>query len=243
MKKILLISLLLLTVFAISGFSYAHVFTWQDFEDTSTGIYRGKYFESNDDGTHGYNDKWGPNNEYTWPDEPGDTNIYLKYDKRPLIVEENGNKILYIQTEKGKNGYIFFKNLPTNPKKTIEVKYEFFIDNPEKLKNSKIMLFSNGSKDNKNLFYALYEDGRIKIYQGRNCILDKTKKIENRWFSFKVRIFAKECFFYLNNVLLCEAKTPVKIDLPEAYIGLKQSAKESDILNFYLDNLCVWHRE
>ncbi len=243
MKKSLLILSLLILLLSVNFFSYAHVFTWQDFEDSKTGNFNAKFFESNDNGKHGSNDIWGPNDEFTWPDEPGDTNIYVNSYYKPLIVKENGSTALKMNAAAGKNSFLFFENLPTNPKKSIELMYDFYFDNPLKKDNFKFTLFSSGSQDNKKSVVVEYENGIIKVIQGRNILLEKSKKLENRWYYFRIRVKGTEFMIYLNNALLCEGTTPFDIDFPQAFFGLKQSSRDDFFTNYYIDNICVWHRE
>jgi len=112
MKKEI-ISIFLLVVFINTIFSYVHIFSYQDFEDFDDGqLLDSMIIKSNDDGTNGVNDLWGPGGIYTWPDVPGDTNMYLETVEPVQIVEFDDKKCLLFNTKGKDKSIIGLRSVP-----------------------------------------------------------------------------------------------------------------------------------
>src|SRR6056297_2503511 len=200
-KTILILSLMMLIVL---GFAYTHVYSYKDFTDfEESQQITGDFIPSNDDGTHGINDRWGDNLEFTWPDVPGDTNIYLQYDE-PMVVDIlDGDHVLHFNAEKGTKQIIGLKKVPIPVDLSLKLYYDFYINSKDK-DNAAFVLFSSDLPDNTGRIAIVYEDGYIK---GLRKIGKYTSAVDfeikydayDKWRSFRLEIFYRKEFRIIIN--------------------------------------------
>lgn len=222
-KSIVILSLLMLTIIS---FSYTHVYSYQDFTDFEEGQQvTGEFIPSNDDGTHGINDRWGDNLEFTWPDVPGDTNIYLDYDE-PMIVDIlNGEHALHFNAEKGTKQIIGLKNVPIPIDMALKIYYDFYISTKDK-ENAALVLFSSDLPDKEGRIAIVYEDGFLKGIR-RTGRYSSTTEFQvkydayNKWRHIRIEIFYRKEFRIIINDRLVYTWKVLKAfeEIPFMYVG------------------------
>jgi hypothetical protein len=203
MKRLIL--LLFLSVIITTLFAYTHVYSYQDFTDFKEGQeITGDYIPSNDDGTHGINDRWGDNLEFTWPDVPGDTNFYIEYDKPMTIEVLDGDHALHFNAENGLKQMIGLKNVSIPIDLALKIYYDLYISTKDK-EDAAFVLFSSDLPNKDGRIAIIYEDGYIKGIRrtGRySSTTDFQVKYDayDRWRHVRIEIFyRKEFRIIINN--------------------------------------------
>jgi hypothetical protein len=245
MRKIIItLSLFILTSLS---FGYIHIFSYRDFVDFEIGeIINVTMLPSNDDGTHGSNDRWGPNNEFTWPDVPGDTNIYISTDIKPVIKEMDEEKVLFMTGDIENKSVIGLKDVPNPIGTYVMFSYDFYL---EKSKNEKstIVLFSNTEPGDLKRVYFIYDNGIVKGIRRTSRYTETTffeKKIDlyNEWNRFTLKIRNKEIRLIFNNSNFYTEKFYDDFSvLPYYYVGNWIRKNELSNMNIYFKNFIVSH--
>jgi hypothetical protein len=222
-KTIILLTLLMLITIS---FAYTHVYSFQDFTGFEEGQQiTGEFIPSNDDGTHGINDRWGDNNEFTWPDVPGDTNIYLEYDEPMGVDVLDGDHALHFNAKNGKKQIIGLKNVPIPVDMTLKIYYDFYINTKDK-EDAAFVLFSSDLPNKEGRIAIIYEDGYLKGIRrtGRySSTTDFQVKYDayDKWRHIRLEIFYRKEFRIIINDRLVHTWKVSKAfeEIPFMYVG------------------------
>ena len=242
--KIKLFLIVLIAASFLNVFGYVHVFSYQDFTDYEVeSRITESVIPSNDDGTHGSNDRWGPNNEKTWPDVPGDTNIYIDSALPPEIQERDGRKVILMQGDEDCNSIIGLQKVPNPTGNYLMVSYEMYITE----ETDRIVLFSNTKPDNTQRVFIVYEDGQIKVKQkiGRyneKIIFSKSYNLYNRWFKLSLRAYSNELRLTIGTRRFFTGEFRQRFDtFPYYYVGNWMDDYDLSNMKVYIDKFIVSH--
>jgi hypothetical protein len=234
---------------ATAMFSYIHIFSYQDFVDYKPGdVLTGDFIPSNDDGTHGSNDRWGDSLEHTWPDVPGDTNIYINYTKPMMIEEKDGENVLHLDVSKGQKQIIGSKDVPAPGDHVLKMYFDFYLDT-KSTPDQTVVFFSTDDPDVIGRMAVIYEDGYFKgllrtgRYSVKEMFKQKVKNLENRWNQFDLEIwYYREIRIKLNSKLIYKWEFDKRlIGLPHYYVGNLVDKNQTSNLDLYLKNFIVSH--
>ncbi len=247
MKKLLILTALL--VLATSMFSYIHIFSYQDFVDFKPGdVLNVDKIPSNDDGTHGSNDRWGENLEHTWPDVPGDTNIYLDCTKPMMIEEMDGENVLHMDVKKGQKQIIGLKEVPNPGDLVLKMYFDFYLDT-KSTPDQTVVFFSTDDPNVIGRMAVIYEDGYIKgllrtgRYTVKEVFKEKIKYMENQWNQFDLEIwYYREIRIKVNNKIIHKWEFNNRIiGLPHYYVGNWVDTNTTSTVDMYFKNFVVSH--
>lgn len=248
MKKYIIISFLILNVCV--ALTYVHIFSYQDFSDFAVGqVLSTMTISSNDDGTNGTNDVWGPNKEYTWPDVPGDTNIYLTTDKPLEIVDINNENVLFLNMDDNKKSIIGLKEIPDTTEHTLKIYYDFYLDTTGS-ENYSFVLFSTEKPDTVGRIWIVYENNVIKVYRheknnSKEKLFSKEINLKDKWITFAIESrFRNEFRVIINNGVLTHVnKLKRTNEIGYFYIGNWLDKNNYSSATVYLKNIVVAHRK
>ncbi len=247
-KGILTVILLLISINAL--FSFVHIFSYQDFEDFEDGqMLESMVIESNDDGTHGVNDVWGPGNIYTWPDVPGDTNMYLETIEPVKIVDIDGENCLYFNAKGTDKSILGLKSVPDTTEHTVKFYYDFYLDTKLN-KDYEFVMFSSDDPGVIGRIWIVYKDDFLKIYRRESKdkvseLYSRQFNLGNKWNYFSVEIrFRKELRIILNNGAITQVEKLKRADFVDHYyIGNWIDKNKYSELSLYIKDFVVAHRK
>lgn len=247
MKKTIFI--LVFMMLMVYSFGYMHIFSYQDFKDYEIGQeVITAVIPSNDDGTHGINDRWGDNNEFTWPDVPGDTDMYFVSDKPLKILEKDGEEVLYMDCEEGLKTTLGLKNVPNPPEVHLKIFYDFYLDTREKEDYSFVM-YSTDIPGRIGRLWIVYTDKTIKVYRQTSRYSKTelyTKKIDltNKWRRFIIEIkYGKVYRLIVDDSLITTFENNKYIEtIPYYFIGNWDDKNQYSSFNLYLKTFAVAHK-
>jgi len=248
MKKYIIALIMILNVCV--ALSYVHIFSYQDFKDFTVGQeLNTMIIPSNDDGTHGTNDVWGPNKEYTWPDVPGDTNIYLTTDIPLEIVNINKENALFLDMDDNKLSIIGLKEIPDTTEHTLKIYYDFFL-NTKGVEDYSFVLFSSEKPDTVGRVWIVYENGVIKIFRqkknnSKEILISRKINLENKWNNFSIESrFRNELRVIINSGILTHVnKLERTNEIGYFYIGNWIDINNYSKAKVYIKKLVVAHRK
>jgi len=224
MKETIIIFMLLMFPIIILG--YVHVFSYQDFSDFTNGqLLQTGNIDSNDDGTHGFHDRWGANKEYTFPNVEGDTTIYINTEKDLEVKYENDYSYLDMKCEKDIKTIMGLKEIPNPIRLNIMIYYDFYLDTTN-VKDYSFVMFSTEEPGTIGRIWAEYSEGVFQIYRriGKYSISEMfSKKIdmENQWLQFKVELrLGRDFRFSVNKGTITSFTTEKYYEnIPFYYVG------------------------
>jgi len=233
---------------SIITLGYFHVYSYQDFSDFKNGdLIVGEYIPSNDDGTHGINDRWGDKNQFTWPDVPGDTNFYIDANIPFSIKQIDGENALHFYSDGNKKINLGLNHVELPVDLMLEVKYQFYIDR-KATPEAAFVLLSTDLPSNAGRITIIYEDGKIK---GIRTVNRYRKIVEfeieynayNKWREFSCTIwFRKEFRIAINNKYLYTWKsTQSYTEIPFLSIGNTIDEGVNAITDTYIKKLVIYH--
>jgi len=245
--KIKIILIVLMVASCLSVYGYIHIFSYQDFTDFEIGErINGDVIPSNDDGTHGSNDRWGPNNEQTWPDVPGDTNIYFDCDNPPLVTEYDGKHVLKLVGEKGKTEIMGLKNVPNVYNKRLKIYYDFYLETNDE--DYSFVILSSDRPSVTGRYAIIYENGYLKGIRrtGRYSTTEDFSikyDLEDEWTRINLEFwYQDELRITVNNYLLHVWEfNKTLADLPFYYVGNLVDKGETSDMTVYFENFVVAH--
>jgi len=245
--KTKIVLIVLMTITFLSAYAYIHIFSYQDFTDFEIGeSITADVIKSNDDGTHGSNDRFGPNNEQTWPDVPGDTNIYFECDNPPLVMEFDGKQVLKLVGEKGTTEIMGLKNVPNVNNKRLKLYYDFYLETNDE--DYSFVILSSDKPTVTGRYAIIYEDGTLKGIRrtGRYSTTEDFSikyDLEDEWARINLEFwYQNELRITVNNYLLhvWEFNKPLH-KLPFYYVGNLVDKGETSNLTVYFENFVVAH--
>jgi len=246
MKRTIMIILLLMT--AVISFAYYHVYAYQDFSDFNDGdLINDAYIPSNDDGSHGINDRWGDKNQYTWPDVPGDTNFYLDSGKPLSIKEIEDENALHFRSDGTEKLNLGLSHVTLPVGMMLEVKYQFYIDKKETPEAAFVFL-STDLPGKEGRIAVVFEDGKVKVIRTINRYrkiveYEVEYKAYNEWKEFSFTLwYRKEFRIAINNKYLYTYKSIQPYpEFPFLSIGNTIDEGENAITDTYIKKLVIYH--